>query len=88
MKTELQWHAERLGLLSEDQHGFRRKKSIGSNLLEHHQRIVDAMERGETVDAICIDLSRVFNRVSHTRLIKNLKQAGFHGDALAFTPTS
>ena len=35
LKTELQWHAERLGLLSEDQHGFRRKKSTGSNLLEH-----------------------------------------------------
>ena len=84
MKKELQWHAERLGLLSEDQHGFRRKKSTGSNLLEHHQRIVDAMERGETVDAIYIDLSRAFDRVSHTRLIEKLKQAGFHGDMLAF----
>ena len=84
MKKELQWHAERLGLLSEDQHGFHRKKSTGSNLLEHHQRIVDAMERGETVDTIYIDLSRAFDRVSHTRLIKKLKQAGFHGDVLAF----
>ena len=42
------------------------------------------MERGETVNAIYIDLSRVFDRVSHTRLIKKLKQAGFHGDMLAF----
>ena len=85
LKKELQWHAERLGLLSEDQHGFRRKKSTGSNLLEHHQRIVDAMGRGETNDAIYIDLSRVVHRVSHTRLIKKLKQARFHGDVLAFS---
>ena len=42
------------------------------------------MERGELVDAIYIDLSRAFDQVSHTRLIKKLKQAGFHGDLLAF----
>ena len=36
------------------------------------------------VDPIYIDLSRAFDRVSHTRLIKKLKQAGFHGDLLAF----
>ena len=73
LKTKLQEHAERLGLLSKDQHGFRRLKSTGSNLLEHHQRIIDALERGESVDAIYIDLSRAFDRVSHTRLIKKLK---------------
>merc|ERR1711873_223317 len=70
LKKKLQEHAERLGLLSKDQHSFRRMKSTRSNLLEHHQRIVNALERGESVDAIYVDLPRVFD----SRLIRKLKK--------------
>ena len=53
-------------------------------MLEHHQKIVDALEKGESVDCIYVDLSRAFDRVPHSMLIRKLKKAGFHGDLLWF----
>ena len=42
------------------------------------------MEKGETVDIVLLDMSRAFDRVSHFKLIKQLKKVGYKGRILKF----
>ena len=84
MKEKLALHTDRLQILSRDQHWFHWDHSTGSNLIKHHQLIIEALEKGKAVNTIYIDLSRAFNRVSHTRLLRKLKEAGFWRDILDF----
>ena len=77
-------YAEALGLFGVGQHGFRQKHSTTSNILAHHERLLKQLELGRLVDCIYIDLSRAFDKVSHTLIICKLKKAGFHGRLLAF----
>ena len=66
LKEKLALHAERMGIPSWDQHGFQWDQSTASNLLQHHDCIVQALENGEAVDCIYIDLSRAFDCISQT----------------------
>ena len=70
LKTRMASHADRFGVLSNDQHGFRRQHSTTTNLLLHYDKIINRMEKGETVDIVLLDMSRAFDRVSHFKLIK------------------
>ena len=79
LKTKMAAHADRMEILSKDQHGFRKHRSTASNLLTHYDKIVENLERGETVDVILLDMSRAFDRVSHYKLIKRLKKVWLQG---------
>ena len=74
LKTKMAFHADKMGILSKDQHGFRKHHSTATNLLTHYDKIIERMERGETVDIVLLDMSKVFNRVSYYKLIKRLKR--------------
>ena len=84
LKTKMASHADRRGILSKDQHGFRKHHSTATNLLTHYDKIVEKLERGETVDIVLLDMSRVFDRVSHYKLIKRLKRCGYRRKLLHF----
>ena len=64
-------HADRFGVLSNDQHGFRRQHSTTTNLLLHYDKIINRMEKGETVDIVLLDMSRAFHILS---LSSNLRR--------------
>ena len=77
-------HADRMGILSKDQHGFRKHHSTATNLLTHYDKIVERLEGGESVDIVLLYMSRAFDRVSHYKLIKHLKRSGYRGRILHF----
>ena len=72
LKTKMASHADKMGILSQDHHGFRKHHSTATNLLTHYDKIIERLERGESVDIVLLDMSRAFDRVSHYKLIKYL----------------
>merc|ERR1712082_416079 len=77
-------HAEKHGLLGEEQHGFRKRRSTISNILRCQQRLLQERSRGKTVDTIFLDLSKAFDKVPTKMLVKRLKNCGFRGKILQF----
>ena len=66
-------------LLPPQQHGFVRKKSISTNLLEFTCLINQILDqRAEVqVDAIYTDFTKAFDKVDHNRLLEKLDGMGF-----------
>ena len=60
-------------LIRDTQHGFRKKKSCLSNLLEFLDKVTKAVDEGVSVDAVFLDFAKAFDQVPHGRLIKKLK---------------
>merc|ERR1712240_803136 len=77
-------HAEKHGLFSEEQHGFRKRRSTISNILRCQQKILEERGRGKTVDTIFLDLSKAFDKVPTKMLVKRLKNCGYRGKILSF----
>lgn len=60
------------GILSPNQHGFRKGLSTTTQLIECYHEISGYVNNRLQVDAIFIDLSKAFDRVPHRKLIKVL----------------
>lgn len=52
------------------QHGFRRRLSTVTQLTETIHDLAKAIDEWSQIDAICLDLSKAFDRVSHANLDK------------------
>ena len=84
LKVKLASHADRLGILSKEQYGFRREHSMAKNLICHHDKVIEALERGDVVDCVYNDMSQAFDRVSHSKLTRRVKGVGYKGNILTF----
>ena len=60
-------HLEKLHLLVDSQHGFRRSRSCLSNLLTFLEKVTKALDDGLCVDVMCLDLAKVFDKIPHER---------------------
>ena len=68
---------ERRELISNKQFGFRKGRSCVTNLLSFYSRVVDKVqERDGWVDCIYLDLKKVFDKVSHRRLLWKVEHKG------------
>ena len=55
------------------QHGFRDKRSTGSQILSFYEDIISKLESGDDVDVIYLDFSKVFGKVDHNILLRKIK---------------
>ena len=46
------------------QHGFRSFRSTVTQLVEHYEDIIDAMENNENIDIIMLDYSKAFDKIN------------------------
>ena len=67
-------------LYSKCQHGFRRKKSCTSQLLEVMEDFTSFMEGRENFDVIYLDFKKAFDSVPHERLMLKLEGYGITGN--------
>ena len=61
------------------QHGFRKGRSCLSQLLEHTERLIHYLEKGNNIDVIYLDFSKAFDKVDHTILLHKLRRNGISG---------
>jgi hypothetical protein len=51
---------------------FARGRSCLKHLLEFQEEVNDKLDKGKAVDAIYLDLTKAFDKVSHIRIVKNI----------------
>ena len=71
-------------LINKSQHGFMRKRSCLTNLIEFSEYITIQIDEGNPVDVICLDFQKAFDKVPHARLICKLKAHGISGKILTW----
>ena len=69
----------------ESQHGFRSNRSTVSQLLEHYDDIISALEEGSNIDIIMLDFSKAFDKINISILLKKLKFLGIGGNIAKWT---
>jgi hypothetical protein len=65
-----------------EQFGFRPSTSATLNLVTYYNYLTDAIEKGGQVDEIYIDISKAFDIVNHTVLVRKLELMGVRGNIL------
>ena len=68
--------------INNGQHGFVPRKSCVTQLIEVFEYIGRELDLGKQVDVIYLDMSKAFDRVSHMKLLKRLRDFGFGGNIL------
>jgi hypothetical protein len=67
---------DNLGIMAVQQHGFTKKKSCVTNLMQAHESWVKNMDARVLTDVIYFDFSKAFDRVDHTTLVNLLAGYG------------
>ena len=73
---------EKDNILSEHQYGFRKNRSTELAINEFIDKITKAIDKGKYTIGIFLDLSKAFDTINHTILIKKLEYYGIRGIAL------
>ena len=82
--TQLIQYCNAKEIIPIQQFGFRPKSSCEIALITATDSWMCAIDKGEVVGAILIDLSKAFDTVSHQKLLLELRKIGLSGDSLAF----
>ena len=64
---------DKLGLLADSQHGFRKRRSTETKLISFIDDLAKNLDVGEQIDCILLDFSKAFNKVPHSRLLVKLQ---------------
>ena len=70
---------EKNHLLTNKQHGFRKKRSCLTQLIDHVDHILKSLNSGDEVDVIYLDYAKAFDKVDHKILLAKLKCYGITG---------
>jgi len=71
-------------ILDNNQHGFRRGRSVETNLLCFVNTLIKTMESGGQTDVIYTDFNKAFDSVNHSVLIAKLRLFGIHDPLLSW----
>ena len=75
-------HLESLGVITNDQHGFREGRSCNTQLLEIMEIWTSLIDKGIPWDCAYLDFAKAFDSVPHQRLIKKIESYGIKGQLL------
>jgi hypothetical protein len=71
-------------LYAKCQHGFRKKRSCVTQLLEVMEELTTYMDNKTPIDIIYLDFKKAFDTVPHKRLLVKLKAYGIQGKVLSW----
>jgi len=77
-------HFDRNEILTDCQHGFRKKRSCETQILTLVDELVKSLERGKQHDLAVLDFSKAFDKVPHSRLLAKLNHYGIRGNTLTW----
>ena len=75
-------HLESNNLLLNSQHGFRRRRSCLTNLIDFFEGVTNCFDQTKAVDIIYLDFQKAFDKVPHRRLLAKLDAHGIRGNLL------
>ena len=64
--------------------GFRKKHGTQHTLINMLEKWKKALDKGNVIGAIFMDLSKAFDTINHNFLIAKMKAYGFSNDSLKF----
>ena len=70
IRNHIVCHLENNNLININQHGFRKKRSCVTQLLECIEEWSDAIDNKNEIDIIYLDFKSAFDKVPHRRLLK------------------
>ena len=82
IKDNIVSHLEKLSLIRDSQHGFRKGRSCLTNLLDFMETITQYLDAGQPVDLVYLDFAKAFDKVPFARLFKKLESHGVGGQIL------
>ncbi len=82
--SQIMIHFTTHNILHDRQHGFRTGRSCETQLIEFIQDVQRMANRGVQTDAIVLDFSKAFDKVSHNKLIFKLRQYGINAETLSW----
>ena len=84
LTSNIMTHLELHGILCHQQHGFRRKRSCETQLLEFADELVNNMAKGKQTDILVMDFANAFDKVNHSLLVHKLHHYGIQGRLLTW----
>ena len=84
LRDEIVDHLLRNSLLHDTQHGFMKRRSCTTNLLEFLEVMTTLHDEGKPIDVVYLDFSKAFDKVPHRRLLAKLEAHGLGGSLLAW----
>ena len=82
--SQIMNHLNSNNLLYAKQHGFRSKLSCETQLIEFTNDILQTVQDRRQCDAIVLDFSKAFDKVSHDRLLFKLGRLGLDGQTCSW----
>jgi hypothetical protein len=79
IKDSLVDYLHKNNLIRDTQHGFVKKRSCLTNLLEFLEFVSSYIDRGFPVDVIYLDFQKAFDKVPHRRLMLKINSLGISG---------
>ena len=71
-------------IISKFQHGFMKRRSTSTNLVEFVSHAIGVIESKRQLDVVYTDFRKAFDRVKHSILLYKLRKIGIHSDLLAW----
>ncbi len=73
-------HVKEYKLIKESQHGFLKRRSCLTNLLEFLEFVTNYIDQGYPIDVIYLDFQKAFDKVPHKRLMMKINALGITGE--------
>ena len=72
-------HLEKFDILTNAQHGFRKKRSCETQLIKTVHDLASSLNSSEQVDSIILDFSKAFDIVCNRKLLIKIDHYGIRG---------
>ena len=82
LRNKITEHIESVNGFNKNQHGFRKGRSCLTQLLAHHDNIINLLEEGGNVDVIYLDFAKAFDKVDHKIVLAKVQKLGIQGKLL------